>query len=250
MAATKSATGTESMTTLMPREEFFEALRKARAPKHGAAHPFSLAWSGRELTRAQLGQWATQHYYYIAMIPQQFGHLFCRLPDLDARQHLLENLLGEENPADMSKRHPDLLLDFAEACGRRRQDVVDAEKNGEILPSTRAMRAWIWEMVAFRDLAEAAAGIMVALEGQLPTLYPAYVTAMKKMGFRDDELEFFTVHIEGDEEHERVGFELAARYADTPELQRKALAIVEASVGMRWQLLDGIRALTAQAKVA
>jgi hypothetical protein len=47
-----------------------------------------------------------------------------------------------------------------------------------------------------------------------------------------------------------VGFELAARYADTPELQRKALAIVEASVGMRWQLLDGIRALTAQAKVA
>lgn len=238
------------MTELMPREEFFEALRRARAPRHGGAHPFSLAWSAGELSRAQLGQWATQHYYYISMVPQQFGHLFCRLPDLDARHHLLANLLGEENPDDPSKRHPGLLLDFAETCGRKREDVIEAERNGEILPSTRAMRAWLWELVAFRELAETAAGVMVALEGQLPTLYPAYVDAMKKMGLTEDELEFFTVHIEGDEEHERVGFELTARYADTPELQAKAVAAVAASAGLRWQLLDGIHALTVQAKVA
>lgn len=238
------------MDKMMPEKEFFEALRQARAPKHGGAHPFSMAWSGGELTRAQLGEWAVQHYYYIATVPQQFGHLFCRLPDLDARQHLLENLLGEENPEHMEKRHPDLLLDFAEACGRSRDDVLNAEDNGEILPSTRAMRAWLWELCAFRDLSETAAGVMVALEGQLPTLYPAYVSAMKKMGFRDDELEFFTVHIEGDEAHEQVGFQLAARYADMPHKQRRAIAVVRASAGMRWQMLDGIHDTTVHRKVA
>lgn len=238
------------MDALMPEGEFFAALREARAPKHGGAHPFSKAWAAGELSRAQLGDWAVQHYYYIAMVPQQFGHLFCRLPDLDARQHLLENLLGEENPEDMSKRHPDLLVNFAEACGRSREDVLGAEIRGEILPSTRAMRAWLWELCAFRDLGETAAGVMVALEGQLPTLYPAYVGAMRKMGFSDEDLAFFTVHIEGDEEHERVGFELAARYANTAELQRRAVAIVRASASMRWQMLDSIHAATVQRKVA
>jgi pyrroloquinoline-quinone synthase len=238
------------MDQLMPDEEFFEALRQARAPQHGGAHPFSRAWANGELSREQLGLWATQHYYYISMVPQQFGHLFCRLPDLDARQHLLENLLGEENPENMDKRHPSLLLDFAEACGRNRADVENAEQAGEILPSTRAMRAWLWELCAFRELGETAAGVMVALEGQLPTLYPNYVSAMKKMGFDNREIEFFTVHIEGDVEHERVGFELAARYAGTPELQRRAIAVVKASAGMRWQMLDSIHASVVQRKVA
>ena len=41
-------------------------------------------------------------------------------------------------------------------------------------PQRGPWRAWIWELSTIRHLAESAAGIMVALEGQLPTLYPAY----------------------------------------------------------------------------
>jgi len=232
------------MTDLMPETAFFAALEDARQPKHGGAHPFSRAWANGELSREQLGAWATQHFYYIDAVPQPFGHLFCRYPDLDARRHLLENLLGEENPDTPEKRHPDLLLKFAEACGRPRAQLLTAEERGEILPSTRAMRAWIWELTGFRHLAEASAGIMVALEGQLPTLYPKYVEAMHRMGFNDDELEFFHVHIEGDEEHADIGLQLTARYATTPELQARAIAAVRASAEMRWQLLDGIAGAT------
>lgn len=228
------------MRDLMPEKEFFAALEAARKPQHGGAHPFSVAWANGELSRAQLGAWAVQQFYYIDAVPQQFGHLFSRYPDLDARHHLLENLLGEESPGEPGARHPDLLLRFAQACGVKREDVMRADETGAVLPSTRAMRAWIWEMVNVRHLAEASAGIMVALEGQLPTLYPKYVSAMEKMGFSRDDLTFFWVHIEGDEEHADIGLRLTHRYATTPELQQKALAAVRASAGMRWQLLDGI----------
>jgi len=238
------------MATFLAPADFHKALEAARSPRHGGGHPFSQAWANGELSRAQLGFWAMQHYYYIELIPQQFGHLFCRLPDLDARQHLLENLLGEENPARPDKRHPDLLLKFAAACGLSREAVTTAEQRGEILPSTRAMRAWIWELVAFRDLAETAAAIMVALEGQLPTLYPKYVAAMKKMGFTDDELEFFHVHIVGDVEHAHVGLEISTRYARTAELQQRAIAVVGASAAMRWTMLDGILAAIHSRKAA
>jgi pyrroloquinoline-quinone synthase len=228
------------MQKLTNQSEFFAALEAARQPKHGGGHAFSRAWAAGELTRGQLGDWAVQHFYYIDPIPQQFAALFARLPDLDARQHLLENLLGEEMPHAPGKRHPDLLRKFARACGVSDERILKAEETGEILATTRAMRSWIWELATVRPLGEACAGIMVALEGQLPTLYPKYVDAMRKMGFSEDDMEFFHVHIEGDTEHAHIGLELTARYATSADLQARAIAAVRASAEMRFSMLDGI----------
>jgi pyrroloquinoline-quinone synthase len=224
----------------LTRQEFFQALEAARRPQHGGSHAFSRAWAAGELSRAQLGQWAIQHFYYIDAVPQQFAALYARLPDLDARQHLLENLLGEEMPAAPDKRHPELCAKFAAACGVSRDELIGAEEAGRILPTTRAMRAWVWELATVRSLGEACAGIMVALEGQLPTLYPKYVDAMRRMGFSDDDLEFFHVHIEGDTAHAHVGLELAHRYSPEAGQQRRAIAAVGASAQVRYSMLDGI----------
>jgi pyrroloquinoline-quinone synthase len=228
------------MSEMMSQEAFYKALESARQPKHGGGHPFSKLWAEGKLSRQQLAQWAIQHYYYIAPIPQQFAALYARLPDLDARQHMLENLLGEEMPETPEKRHPELLIKFAMACGLERDAIENCELNESVLPTSRAMRAWIWELSSIRHIAEASAGIMVALEGQLPTLYPEYVKAMRKMGLTEDDMEFFHVHIVGDVEHADVGLELTHRYATTPQLQRSAIATVKASAALRWSMLDGV----------
>lgn len=226
--------------TMMNQKDFSDALEAARSPVHSGGHPFSVAWANGDLSLKQIGEWAIQHFYYIDPIPQQFAQFFCRLDDLEARQHMLENLLGEEMPDTPEKRHPDLLVKFGKACGMNPDDFINAEQNGKVLASTRAMRSWIWELVNVRHLAEGAAGIMVALEGQLPTLYPKYVEAMRKMGLNDDDMEFFHVHIEGDTEHAHVGLEITAQYSTTPALQQKAISAVRASTEMRWRMLDGI----------
>jgi pyrroloquinoline-quinone synthase len=238
------------MNQLLSRDQFFAALEDARKPSHGGGHPFSNAWAEGKFTRTQLGEWAIQHFYYIDPVPQQFALLYSRLPDLDARQHLLENLLGEEMPQAPGKRHPDLLRKFARACGLSDERILAAEERGEILPTTRAMRAWVWELVTVRELAEACAGIMVALEGQLPTLYPKYVEQMRRMGFTDDDMEFFHVHIVGDVEHAHVGLELTHRYATTSTLQLRAIAAVGASAQIRYSMLDGIHASLARRSAA
>jgi pyrroloquinoline-quinone synthase len=230
------------METLLTQEQFAKALESARRPEHGSLHPFSLAWARGEFSRQQLGQWAIQHYYYVEAIAQQFAALYARLPDLDARRELLDNLLGEEMPHEPQKRHPELCAKFARACGVGNDDIYRAEEKGLILPTTRAMRAWIWELASVRSLAEAFSGIMVALEGQLPTLYPMLVDAMHKMGFDDEQLEFFHVHIINDVGHEASGLSIASRYANTPQLQAKAIAAVRASAQMRYSMLSGIHA--------
>lgn len=228
------------MADLMDNETFWAAMAEARQSVASIGHPFTKAWANGELTRQQLGDWAVQHYYYIAPVPQHLALLFSRLPDLDGRQHLMENIVGEEMPETPEKRHPELLVKFAMACGKTREDVEEAEWNGTILPSTRAMAAWTWELTTIRHISEACSGLMVGLEGQLPTLYPKYVAAMEKMGFSDDELEFFHVHIEGDVGHAQTGLELSARYADNPLLRRRAVASVKATAAMRYKMLDGV----------
>jgi len=108
------------------------------------------------------------------------------------------------------------------------------------VPCSHLFAAWIEELVQSRHLAEQAAGIMVALEGQLPTMYTKYVETCRGMGFSDRELRFFTVHIEGDAEHADVGYRLAERYASTPELEAMAVGACRASVQMRRAYLEAV----------
>lgn len=230
--------------------QFYEALEGARKPNGSGKHPFSQLWAEGKLTREQLGRWAVQHYYYVSVIPPQFAALYARMPDPAGRHLLMENLVGEEMPETPEKSHPNLLLKFAKACGLSEQDVLDAETNDEILPGTRAMRAWIWELATIRPMHEACAGIMVALEGQLPTLYPTYIAAMEKMGFTDDELEFFHVHVENDEEHAAVGLELCYKYSATEADQKMAINAVAGSASLRYKMLTDIQSALVQEKAA
>jgi len=219
------------------RPEFRARLLQARQQSPSETHSFSRAWAEGQLSRKQMGFWAMQHWYYIDRIPQQFGIMYTRCPDVDTRLFILENLNGEETPGG---RHPDLLLDFAEACGYPRADVERADRDGRILPAARGMRAWIEELVQSRHIAEQAAGIMVALEGQLPTMYQKYIDHCRRLGFSDRELRFFTVHIEGDTEHADVGYRLCERYATTPDLEDLAIGACRASAQMRVQYLDAV----------
>jgi len=228
---------TIAKTTVKVDTEFQQQLEDARKPSHSGMHPFSQAWADGKLSKEQLIGWCKQHYYYIETVGQMFGMMYVRTPDTDARLFILDNLVGEELHGT---RHPDLLIQFAESLGATRQEIIEADLNGEILPSTRAMRAWTLELANFRPLYEAAAGIMIGLEGQLPTMYPKYVKALKEtIGSTDEALKFFYVHIEGDEEHADNGIQIVARYADTPEKRRAAVATVRASAEVRYAYVSG-----------
>lgn len=226
-----------TLKTVPARPDFRARLDAARNAASSIDHSFSKEWSAGRLNRKQMGYWAMQHWYYIDRVPQNFAEMYVRCPDVDTRLFILENLNGEETK---SKRHPDLLLDFAEACGYPRDEVVNGDRDGRVLPEARAMRAWTVELVTTRHIVEQGAGIMVALEGQLPAMYTQYVKACKQLGFEDSELEFFQVHIEGDEEHAEVGYELCERYATTPELEDLSVAACRASAQMRRSYLEGV----------
>jgi len=212
---------------------FRARLEEAVRGQHSQMHPFTEAWVDGQLTRTQLGEWARQHYHYVGKFSQWCGTVYGRCPDQEARDFLLENMWEEE----MGNRHSELLIRFAEACGFSRDDVL----NVDVLPTTRGLTAWCYEMANAHTFLEAAAGLLVGLESQTPGIYRRNTPPLlEKYGFSEREAEFFIVHQTADEDHGERGYQIVERHATTPALQDLAVRTVREATAMRWQYMGGI----------
>ncbi len=219
---------------MVATEQSFRArLEEAVRGGHSQLHPFTEVWVSGALSRRQLGEWARQHYHYVSHFSRWCALVYGRCDDQEARDFLLENMWEEE----MGTRHSELLIRFAEACGFTRDDVL----NVEVLPSTRALTAWCYEVATARSFLEAAAGLLVGLESQTPGIYRRNPPPLlEKYGFSRDEVEFFLVHQVADEEHGERGYQIVIRHATTPELQDLAVRTVREATAMRWQYMSGL----------
>ena len=145
----------------MSKSQFRAQLEAAVSARHSRLNPFTEKWVKGELSRAQLGAWAAQHYQYVSQFPRWCATVYGRCPDPDARDFLLENIIEEES----GTKHVDLLIRFAEACGTTRERVMDIDNATAV---TRGLQGWCYA-VSFREhFAVATAALVVGLESQVP----------------------------------------------------------------------------------
>ena len=88
---------------------------------------------------------------------------------------------------------------------------------------------------------EAAAGLLVGLESQVPGIYRRNLPPLKPLyGFTDREVEFFAIHIEADEVHGERGYEIVEQACTTRAMQERAVDAVRQATEMRWQYMTGL----------
>lgn len=228
----------------MSKSAFRAALEDAIAQRHSAVHPWSEAWTSGKLTRPLLGEWVKQHYHYVSHFSEWLGMVYANCPHWDVQHFLLENMTEEEGfvgSADFAPvRHSELLLDFAEHCGMKKVTVLDAQKNGELLPETLGLQSWCHRQ-SLRPFVEALSGLLIGLESQVPAIYSKTTPPLlEKYGFTEEEVTFFTLHIVADQEHGDRGYEIVEKYATTPEQQATCVGLVREAAMMRRLYLDGL----------
>ena len=228
----------------MAKSAFREALEAAITARHSSVHPWSEAWVSGKLNKALLGEWVKQHYHYVSHFSEWLGTVYGSCPHEEIRDFLLENISEEEGVTGQAGfpavRHTKLLLDFAEACGKRREEIVNAQVQGELLPETLGLQSWC-AIQAHRPCVEALAGLLVGLESQVPKIYRKTTPPLvEKYGFTEEEIVFFRLHIVADEEHGERGFEIVDKYATTPEAQSACVRLVKEATLMRRLYLDGL----------
>jgi pyrroloquinoline-quinone synthase len=223
---------------------FRQALEEAIKARHSAVHPWSEAWTSGKLNRQLLGEWVKQHFHYVSYFAQWLGTVYANCPHPEVQHFLLENIAEEEGMIGGAGyapvRHSDLLLEFGVTCGKSRQEILDAQVNGELLPETLGLQSWCFRQ-SQRPFVEALAGLLVGLESQVPAIYAKTTPPLlEKYGFTEDEVTFFTMHIAADAEHGERGFEIVEKYATTEEQRVTCVRLVKEATMMRRLYLDGL----------
>jgi pyrroloquinoline quinone (PQQ) biosynthesis protein C len=151
----------------MAKSAFRLALEEAIEQRHSAVHPWSEAWTSGKLDRRLLGEWVKQHFHYVSHFSEWLGAVYAACPHWDVQHFLLENITEEEGfvgSGDFAPvRHSELLLDFAQTCGMKRDEILNAQIKGELLPETLGLQSWC-AVQAQKPFVEALSGLLIGAE--------------------------------------------------------------------------------------
>src|ERR671937_1113646 len=108
--------------------QYLDLLDADIAAKHLLKHPFYLAWTRGELSRAALADYARQYYQHVAAFPTYLSAVHAKCDDQPTRRQLLDNLIDEEAG---SPNHPELWKKFADGLGVEDAELARTEKQSE-----------------------------------------------------------------------------------------------------------------------
>ncbi len=221
-----------------PNGSIGEAIVEIRDRWHTMKHPFFQALADGTLNLRAMGTYMAQHYRFVSKAVPGFGLIVYRAPP-DVRKAMIENLAEEEGllaggyegaePHD----HFELIFAFCRAAGYTDDEVRNIQ---------RTPAWWARTLHYVNCMREEPLGVVLAMlstqEGQQVALnrdltIPAF---QKHYGFAADDpaIGFFVEHAEADLEHSGRQLDLCVKYLDTPELRRRALAVSEEAVRLRW----------------
>ena len=202
----------------MTSQEFVAQLKKdiQAFPKIRIKHPFLKAVCNGTATMDQIRTWAIQDYQFRAAVPRIVLLRYLACSDPEIAQKLWGVVEEEIRGMDTgSAGHNELAIQFAESIGLTRSQLESAE----LLPATAAHLYYV-ELIIHTLPWFVVMSIQIGAEG---TFGPAAAALgngfIQKYKMKPEDVRFFTVHSEADEEHGSLAEEIAVRYLHAPHLQ-------------------------------
>jgi len=187
-------------------------------PKIRIKHPFLKAVCNGSATMEQIRAWAIQDYQFRAAVPRiaMLRYLACNDPEI--AQKLWGVVEEETRGLDTGTAgHNELAIRFATAIGLNREQLETAE-----LRASTAAHLYYVELIIHTLPWFVVMSIQIGAEG---TFGPAAAAIgnglLKNYNMKPDDVRFFTVHTEADEEHSSLAEEIATRYLHSPHLQEQ-----------------------------
>ena len=171
-------------------------------------------------TIEDIRNWVTQHYLSSSRRSTQIvAAWLLQAPD-DMADIIVENII-EEGAGIVSKTeaHPKLLVRFMKAIG------LDMDKVNQMPLSVeaQALQGYTWHTLLNKPWYHAI-GLGLSLEVGLPTAYVKLYNGLKQhYGLSERDLEFFSVHLEVDEDHAEGLMRILAKHIGGDYQAQKAI---------------------------
>ncbi|MDD9946939.1 MAG: iron-containing redox enzyme family protein [Myxococcales bacterium] len=220
-----------------PRE-FLSDLRDEIEAHPAVNHLFLNRLATSPMSRQDYRVFAENHYPLVCAFTTYMELLLLRAPDSEARLWLSRVLVDEYGEGSEGKDHPTLYASFVDACGG------DSGRLGpERLPSpAHAFIQAHQRLVRRGTFLEGLGAVGPGHEWAIPKMFDAIVPGLRRAGLSDDQIGYFTLHLEQDEDHGAWLEEALVRTAGTPEAQAQVRRGALTSLEARMRFWDGVQA--------
>ena len=187
-------------------------------PKIRIKHPFLKAVCNGTATMEQIRAWAIQDYQFRAAVPRicMLRYLACTDPEIGQK---LWGVVEEETRGldTGSAGHNELAIRFANSIGLTQKQL----ENAVLRPSTAAHLYYV-ELIIHTLPWFVVMSIQIGAEGTFGPAAAAIGNGLLKNYKMDpNDVRFFTVHSEADEDHSSLAEEIAIKYLHSPALQEQ-----------------------------
>ena len=200
------------------------------------ARPFMQDFAQGRVPKENLARFAASYCFQVDQFKRFVAQVYANAAPRDVRELMLENLWEEHGEGDDSRDHTALVAKFARALGAEIEDIYDVEP-------IRESRQWvdrILQVCRDEDFVVGLAAISFGIEFRTQTMAFLGQIYREQYGLTEDDLEFFFMHIEADEEHAGRAIELVRKYCTTEELLDRCKAGVQEVLDATKTLAEGM----------
>jgi pyrroloquinoline-quinone synthase len=216
--------------------ERFEAALRDKGAAYHIHHPFNRLLNEGRATSAQIRGWVANRYYYQIAIPVKDAAILSNCPERAVRRLWVQRILDHdgygEDPGGI-----EAWIRLGQATGLEREEIEDLR---HVLPGVRfAVDAYVnfarrapWQEAVCASLTELfAPKIHRERLAQWPTHYP---------WIESEGLKYFRNRVSQARRDVEQALDITQSYFVTPELQQRALNILQFKLDILWSMNDAM----------
>jgi len=185
--------------------------------------PFMIEFAEGRADKEKLANFAASYCFQVDNFKRCVAAVYAKAEPRDVRELMLENLEEEHGEGDPSRDHAQLVARFGRALGADLPTPYDLEP----IPESREWVARILKVCLEEEFVVGLAALSYGIEARTRTMAFLGSIYRDKYGLSEDDLEFFFMHLEADEEHAGRAIELIRRYCTTEEQLEKCKRAVK-----------------------
>ena len=219
-----------------PRQ-FLADLRKTVRRHTAVNHPLLARVAHVPFTREDYLVFGLQHYALVGMFTTYLERLLLIAPDSDAKQWIAKVLVDEYGEGSEGKDHAELYREFLAAAGAEPEQLLHTPLHhdvaGFILEHLR--------ITAEEPFLVGLGAVGPGHEWSIPHMFRLIVRGLSRAGFRDDEIDYFRLHMLQDEDHGAWLEEALVLYADSERAQEQIERGARLSLQARQRFWTGVQ---------
>jgi pyrroloquinoline-quinone synthase len=212
----------------------FEARLREKGAGYHINHPFNVMINSGRATPEQIRGWVANRYYYQISIPIKDGAVIANCPDREVRREWVQRILDHDGQGD-DPGGIEAWIRLGEATGLAREEIMDLR---HLVPGVRfAVDAYVnfarqrpWQESVCASLTELFAP---KIHQERLASWPEHYPWIDPAG-----LHYFRSRVQQARRDVEHGLAVTLAHFNTPELQERALEILQFKLDILWTMLD------------